>query len=747
MLLQQMLKISKAVVGIKSGSYETVSNRTTTNDDGNSIPLYTSKAFHAGDINSELTTFEDNYIGVFFNPFFDKKTTSNFTNCDFVFNNKITLLSTIQENYYDPLDHSFVKNIGNNTIEHTPIGMRGPIDPNNPGPTSGVPNINYYNNKQGNFYAFAVLSGIETIPFEGCTFKNNISSQFLPDNESVLGIGILAYNSRIKVNNDINNSDFDFLYKGIDSYDNGLGSSNLVLQNSTFSNCYKGVTINGGFGHRIKANQFLNIPTGIQSADLNNPMGGRASYTPSWGIFASSTNNTIIQDNEFTGISLAAQHKIFDITTDNIFSYGPATYGIVYNNAARFGTFANYTRGNTFDVLDIGTQAEEHNHYLDLQCNNYSNGFQDWLVAPKPSLNEKLKNQGSICNPGKTPLNEFSNACNTGTNRHIYTNINFDYYAWGTPSATVPQCFNAQINGPFPLIGVDVKSCMENNIDPVSICNLPGWTGQGWVIDVFDGDINYAVSDLNNSGGNGDEIARIINDDGNHSNEEKMLVATIAAEYWTAANDVNNLLQFYGTINFEDVTEQLITLNLVNGYINQAQTLLAQLPNNNEEEIGLKNYFTLLINLSMDNRIGWPTAAELTELFGIAEQSLHASNLSRAYLANLHKGNFNIYPQLVEGEESSAKTSLSKPSVAMKIYPNPAVNQVNVNIISKNLNDKFFNLTINNVKGQKVKQYTNLQANSLNTINIDNLASGLYVLQLFNKATGTMQSEKLIIAK
>jgi len=715
--------ISNAVVGIKSGGSTSWYYDSKISDGYYTSPM-TSIPYAKGDIEADNSSFVNNYISIMFNSHVNSPTASSIDNCLFLMDEKIKLKEGVMDNYYDPLDPYFYKSVGGN---HQIIGVRAETDPDNPGPGTGVPNVSYKNNVEGSFYAFIVSNNTNEIPINSCEFNNSIYSQF--SKASLWGNGIVSNNSSISVDGINNvNSEFKNLYYGIDNYNTPTTVEHLKVKNTNFNNVSKNITINGGFGHRIAENNFLTIPVGdvIAPASTHPISPSHAVYDKNWGIYASSTNNCLINDNVFEAVSLASQN--LNITNNSIYSYSPAVYGVIYNNAGRYGAAANYLKNNTFEKIDVNLQTEEFNHYLDVWCNDHSNSFQAWVVAPDPwldgsNLNDRLKNQGSSCADGKTNDNYFQFSCNQSEfDRHIFTNITFDYYGWGAPPTTVPNCSGMNLG---------LTPCGKNTAPRVSVCDKNGWGGQGLVTDVLGSNDIGQILDGNNSGSNADEIAIIINDHDATTIAEKMLVATIVSENWINDYSTDDLIQFYENINFENVDELLITFYFANGDLGKALTLIQNLPIDTEANIKLKQLLLTIHTLSSENRYYWPNSGELDELFALAKLNYHASNLARTYLSQLFNAGYYYQPQkVVDLSTDNKRKEDEELENQLSIYPNPASDLIYI----KGLNIKIVKVEVMDLTGKIIKSMVP-ENTQMAEVDVSQLSTGLYIVRVNNSKT------------
>jgi hypothetical protein len=78
----------------------------------------------------------------------------------------------------------------------------------------------------------------------------------------------------------------------------------------------------------------------------------------------------------------------------------------------------------------------------------------------------------------------------------------------------------------------------------------------------------------------------------------------------------------------------------------------------------------------------------------------------------------------------------------MVVFPNPSFDG-NVNVLFEDQNSTR-DIAINDMTGRLVKQWTNINSNSLE---IDNLMPGFYTIRVFNKSTGEQAVEKFVVNK
>jgi len=85
--------------------------------------------------------------------------------------------------------------------------------------------------------------------------------------------------------------------------------------------------------------------------------------------------------------------------------------------------------------------------------------------------------------------------------------------------------------------------------------------------------------------------------------------------------------------------------------------------------------------------------------------------------------------------EPTGQAEIWKEDLNIKIYPNPADNQINLEF--DNINKENFSLTIYDSRGQLVRKMTNISTDKL-TIDRQNLKSGLYFIQLLSERQTVM---------
>jgi hypothetical protein len=78
---------------------------------------------------------------------------------------------------------------------------------------------------------------------------------------------------------------------------------------------------------------------------------------------------------------------------------------------------------------------------------------------------------------------------------------------------------------------------------------------------------------------------------------------------------------------------------------------------------------------------------------------------------------------------------------SIKVYPNPSDGRINIAFDNSGARR---DLSLNDMSGRIIKQMKNITANS---VSIENLASGIYVVRVLNIETGDLNVEKIVVNK
>jgi len=126
--------------------------------------------------------------------------------------------------------------------------------------------------------------------------------------------------------------------------------------------------------------------------------------------------------------------------------------------------------------------------------------------------------------------------------------------------------------------------------------------------------------------------------------------------------------------------------------------------------------------------------AELTGLYSIPASVFF--NVNNDTLSNV-----NVYLSKYNSMVSIDKPKESVVSTEFRLFPNPVTNSLNIEIL-KGSNIDYKYQIINNI-GQTVS-FGNMNANGINTIDVRNLHSGMYLISIFSQKKGFILSKKFI---
>lgn len=239
---------------------------------------------------------------------------------------------------------------------------------------SSITNCNFITNDlfygDMNFHWFVGLYDGSGINITKNTFQNNTTSTTYLNK----GIGIISINFPMNVValcastadpcpvNDIQPNVFSGLNYGINYY-SSLGSSPFTNINyNTFTNCYRGITLNNSYNTKVIYN------------DIEVPEWDQQMFWPPYGIYINEGN-------------------AFKITKNNISASGNyfATRGIIANKT---GNNTNEIYQNYFTGLNVGIESQfnnKTNNYfvnvgLFLLCNEFNNPYYDIIALGKTEV-------------------------------------------------------------------------------------------------------------------------------------------------------------------------------------------------------------------------------------------------------------------------------------------------------------------------------------------------------------------------
>jgi hypothetical protein len=248
----------------------------------------------------------------------------------------------------------------------------------------------------------------------------------------------------------------------------GSSTDNATIRGTDFKNNIADITINGSRYDEIINCTFRNPPLisrefNTQSDDPGNEE-THTMYKLTWDIFTNEASNFIIRENLFKGNGQAS----FDGTVNRAWSS-------VIRNSKEFG---GEVVDNVYDSSEIAHQTEGNNESLQMDCNSYDHHENGWLVNPPQLINpnnqvqKKLADQGTGCTPHQAATgNLFILSC-VNNKTHINSNIDFDYYANGTPPETVPNCVSTPEVNVINCGNSSPRACPAFNPCPNNMCAL-----------------------------------------------------------------------------------------------------------------------------------------------------------------------------------------------------------------------------------------------------------------------------------
>ncbi|MBW8049827.1 MAG: S8 family serine peptidase [Cytophagales bacterium] len=321
-----------------------------------------------------------------------------------------------------------------------------------------------------NPFATEKIVFVHLIDTYGITFTDNTftvdATAYLPDER---GIAIKGESAGFNMVSSSTGNTFDGLTYAIKSDLFNSISRQVIIDGSTFNNVQRSIYIQGGTSDEITNNTFTNIPNADALGDHT------------YGVFLVSSSGFIVDGNTFSGVTVSSSSPL------TAGSHGIA----IENSGAQGGRFFD----NDFEKTDFAVHTQGDNQNLKIRCNKFGinggpHGHTAWYV-----FDGSLKQQGGancVTDPSQAAGNQWMYSCPPSTERDIFTNVGFAYYANPLDKdnfpTTVPDCSTPAWKSFFL-----VTNCQDKTItscdDPTQGKVNPGGCGSGfdqWVTDIKD---------------------------------------------------------------------------------------------------------------------------------------------------------------------------------------------------------------------------------------------------------------------
>nr|MBK9651297.1 hypothetical protein [Bacteroidota bacterium] len=516
----------------------------------------------------------------------------------------------------------------------------------------------------------------------GLLVTRNNFKVFYNFDEDIRGTAVGSYDARINIDNNV----IWRLTTGIETVNGSAVLTPVTATDNTITAQYGFTGLSGAF-HSIKNNQF-NVPT------------GGLGFTTPYGIAMISSPAFTIEGNTFDGASKSEN------------------FGVIVHNSNQMGGVVGKT--NTFNNINVATQTEYNNDFLQISCNTYNDNTFDWAISPEfPSLGT-LATQGTGCDPvNKIRAGNTFNVNTNGAFSHIFTpGVQFKYYANGTPGETVPTLISPILaNGNFEDVencfnGPDAVSCTKPNPCPTLPCD----------------DLKMAYQKENNA----------------------QLKKQFFNE-WISINSLNDsinndsiLVDFISKSNDENKDVLLLKHFFDKQQFSFASTYLANIKGK-PQHVSEFNIYTYLLSKVVNGQLKL-NKKDKQELKSYSEQSGAGAYVAQAYLKNIFNVNSKFTPELIGNK--TPRLAVNNNSIrenTIKLFPQPASETVVVHCITNDIGSGF--LTINEITGKHIETIALSNINAEIILQVADLFSGVYVLQLHNVSGETLGYHKLVIAK
>lgn len=246
-----------------------------------------------------------------------------------------------------------------------------------------------------------------TVRFMDCAFTNTLTATADAMHPQVRGLGIVAIDTKVKVND----SEFTGLFRAVDVKRTTYSPTLLGLHGNTFDNNMQGLLSEGSNDDLITGNIFK-----VPDIYNGNPTSGTDPLVYAWGASMRTGSYFEVKENDFMDLGAGLTESIgLDVRG---YSVPLAAGGLVYHN--------------DFSNTVIGTQTELNNALLQMRCNNYDDVLAPWVINWE-SPDGILGPQGTGCEPFNPAHyragNHFNNNPLYGIDNHIWSKAQpFDYY-------------------------------------------------------------------------------------------------------------------------------------------------------------------------------------------------------------------------------------------------------------------------------------------------------------------------------
>ncbi|MBK8847998.1 MAG: T9SS type A sorting domain-containing protein [Bacteroidetes bacterium] len=394
-------------------------------------------------------------------------------------------------------------------------------------------------------------------------------------------------------------------------------------------------------------------------------------------------------------------------------------FGLIVHNTDQMGGLAG--KFNNFDSLEVATQTELNNDFLQISCNDYYDNNYDWSISPEFPTLGTLATQGTGCDPfTEVRAGNTFNVNTNGAESHIYSPlVEFKYYANGTPSVTIPALISPILaNGNFE----DVENC-NNPLDDLVSCadDDPCPPPCDHLKLAYQKETN---PQLKNQLFNKWITKNIMNDS---LYNDSLVIAFIA----NSTQDNKNVLLLMHHFNNENYTQAAMHLNQIKG---------------NTKYSAIFNLYTYLFTKINKGKLELNKKDKVT-LSSLSNNKNMDGAIAQGYMKNNFGKTQKFIPETMGGKipRFAFTESNSTLETTLNLKPQPASNLVVVMV--KTTNDGKGTLNVCDLTGKKIS-YLVLE-NIHNEINfsLENYLNGVYVMTVQNNRGETIGIHKLVVAK
>ena len=487
-----------------------------------------------------------------------------------------------------------------------------------------------------------------------------------------------------------------------------IASTDNRFFENTVANSRIGVSVNNtaisafAFDLNVRMNQFQEIERGIQADGSlinirQNNLFNTATPPTSIGVFLNGCDFDV-RENDFT-----------NFTFGNILNQNSTEPSRVFNNIFTNTTTGVWAVGNNGNVTNGGTQ---------IQCNQFNNHqsaairVANAIVPPTPGTMDNQGDCAPIFGSGTPADNTFTDTAPTDLHSIINPADFVYYYRTTNPTMFLPASTAAAGFMPIPVVGCITPSNGSN-----AHCNYITPIPESLVL---------GLTDTKQKNAKGSELRYQYLDDQQDPTAAKDLFAAMDTRY---------------------TQSRLIPYYLSQGDFATAQTLLNNLPNN-DEYADLKTLYTLYYNLSSHGKTLWDiNPTEETLLRQLANSPSKANFNARAALLMLYGEEYSIQLPAIDGTNEpfniGFKTNNTQQQKMVSVAPNPANNECT--FIYHFANEEPATLQLFDIQGNLLEQHTLIGTGQLR-LAVGNLTTGLYYYKVIQQGFA-QQTDQLIIVK